>query len=206
MRLIDVDVYCAIICRCNRRFCDREKCPIHNAPTAYDIDKVIKELRERSREYNSGVRLHGKPEEMITDEVIEIIKKGNVSDDVCEWHCDEYGRWHTECHYLADNDPLEYTYCPYCGKKIKVVTGESPDTDITEKYFGDKEWIDVRYKVPDTNRYILLSFSNIPMPAIGRYELDENGGAFYIEDEDESCVTFGAFVNAWMELPERYKG
>ena len=41
--------------------------------------------------------------------------------DVCEWHCDVYGRWHTECHILADNDPLEYTYCPYCGKRIKVV-------------------------------------------------------------------------------------
>lgn len=41
-----------------------------------------------------------------------------VSDDVCEWRCDAYGRWHTECHILADNDPLEYTYCPYCGKKI----------------------------------------------------------------------------------------
>lgn len=42
-------------------------------------------------------------------------------DDVCEWRCDVYGRWHTKCHTLADNDPLEYKYCPYCGKKIKVV-------------------------------------------------------------------------------------
>lgn len=41
--------------------------------------------------------------------------------DVCEWHCDEYGRWNTECYELADSDPLEYTYCPYCGKNIKVV-------------------------------------------------------------------------------------
>ena len=52
---------------------------------------------------------------------IEIVKQGGVSDvpdDVCEWRCDAYGRWHTECHILADNDPLEYTYCPYCGKKI----------------------------------------------------------------------------------------
>ena len=54
-------------------------------------------------------------------EAIEIVKQGGVSDvpdDVCEWRCDAYGRWHTECHILADNDPLEYTYCPYCGKKI----------------------------------------------------------------------------------------
>lgn len=42
-------------------------------------------------------------------------------DDVCEWRCDVYGRWHTKCHTLADNDHLEYKYCPYCGKKIMIV-------------------------------------------------------------------------------------
>lgn len=46
MRLIDVDVYCATICRCNRRECDKAKCPIHNAPTAYSIDKVVEELEK----------------------------------------------------------------------------------------------------------------------------------------------------------------
>lgn len=44
--------------------------------TAYDIDSVIEQLKERSKEYNSGVRLHGKPEEMLTDEAIEIVKRG----------------------------------------------------------------------------------------------------------------------------------
>lgn len=33
-------------------------------------------LKQRSKEYNSGVRLHGKPEEMITTEAIEIVKSG----------------------------------------------------------------------------------------------------------------------------------
>ena len=28
-------------------------------PTAYDVDKVVEELKQRSKEYNSGVRLHG---------------------------------------------------------------------------------------------------------------------------------------------------
>ena len=82
MRLIDVDLYCATICKCNRRACDRAKCPIHNAPTAYDIDKVVEELKERSKEYNSGLRLHGKPEEMRTDEAIEIVKQGSMGKDV----------------------------------------------------------------------------------------------------------------------------
>ena len=57
---------------------------LDNQPTAYDVDKVTEELRERSREYNSGVRLHGKPEEMITDEAIEIVKQGGIGKDVSE--------------------------------------------------------------------------------------------------------------------------
>lgn len=35
-------------------------------PTAYDVDQVVEELKQRSKEYNSGVRLHGKPEEINT--------------------------------------------------------------------------------------------------------------------------------------------
>lgn len=46
--------------------------------TAYDVDVVVEQLEERSEEYNSGVRLHGKPEEMLTDEAIEIVKGGGV--------------------------------------------------------------------------------------------------------------------------------
>jgi hypothetical protein len=51
---------------------------INRQPTAYDVDAVVKKLKRRSKEYNSGVRLHGKPEEMITNEAIEIVKGGSV--------------------------------------------------------------------------------------------------------------------------------
>ena len=68
-----------------------------------DFVAMIDEIKEQPTAYDIG-------------KVVE-----ELSDDVCEWLCDEYGRWHTECHTLADNDPLEYTYCPYCGKKIKIV-------------------------------------------------------------------------------------
>ena len=51
---------------------------INRQPTAYDPEKVVKQLEERSKEYNSGVRLHGKPEEMLTDDAIEIVKGGGV--------------------------------------------------------------------------------------------------------------------------------
>lgn len=50
---------------------------IDEQPTAYDIDKVVEQLKERSKEFNSGLRLYGKPEEMLTDEAIEIVKAGN---------------------------------------------------------------------------------------------------------------------------------
>ena len=53
---------------------------IDSQPTAYDVDKVVKQLGERSGEYNSGVRLHGKPEEMLTDEAIEIVKGGGIDE------------------------------------------------------------------------------------------------------------------------------
>ena len=48
--------------------------------TAYDVDAVVEQLEERSEEYNSGVRLHGKPEEMLTDEAIQIVKGGGVNE------------------------------------------------------------------------------------------------------------------------------
>ncbi|MCI6782929.1 MAG: hypothetical protein MR594_04760 [Lachnospiraceae bacterium] len=51
---------------------------INRQPTAYDPEKVVKQLEERSKEYNSGVRLHGKPEEMLTDDAIEIVKGGGA--------------------------------------------------------------------------------------------------------------------------------
>lgn len=50
---------------------------IDEQPTAYDIDKVVEQLKERSKEFNSGLRLHGKPENMLTYEAIEIVKAGN---------------------------------------------------------------------------------------------------------------------------------
>ena len=67
-------------------------------------------------------------------------------------------------------------------------------------------WIPVDERLPDTNDYILLSFSNFTNPVVGRYETEKDGsGAFYIGDEVETCVSQMLFVNAWMELPEPYK-
>ncbi len=83
-----------------------------------------------------------------------------------------------------------------------------------EKWFGgeipelkenNQGWIPCDDRYPETKDYILLSFENYPVPYVGRYEEDENGGAFYVGDEDASCVSVGVIVNAWMPLPKQYK-
>ena len=67
-------------------------------------------------------------------------------------------------------------------------------------------WIPVEDMVPSDDRYILLSFENFSIPAVGRYERDEDGsGAFFLGDEDVCVSSYGVFVNAWMELPKPYR-
>ena len=107
---------------------------IMEQPTAYDIDKVVKELYEERTE----ILLSNDYEcEIINycidnfDKAIEIVKQGGVSDDtdnMCEWRlCDEEANvYDTSCrnpHILIEGTPQEnnYEFCPYCGKKIKTV-------------------------------------------------------------------------------------
>ena len=75
----------------------------------------------------------------------------------------------------------------------------------TDTNVGTNGWIPVEEELPETDKYILLSFSNFSIPCVGRYEEDENGGAFYVGDDDETCVSQDMFVNAWMNLPAPYQ-
>lgn len=69
-----------------------------------------------------------------------------------------------------------------------------------------REWIPVEGEhYPSEGCFVLMSFDNFTMPLIGRYEKDEEGGAFYAGDDEESCASQGLFVNAWMPLPEPYR-
>lgn len=67
-------------------------------------------------------------------------------------------------------------------------------------------WIPVTERIPQSDRYVLLSFKNYSLPLVGRCETDEEGSSFFVGDETVSCSKMGVFVNAWMELPERYVG
>ena len=103
---------------------------LNNQPTAYDIDKVVEEL-----ETDSSVKLYGSGNSdnyMIpVNRAIEIVKQCGVSDDVCQWNGEQsrlvtFTRFTTAC---GDNIDLQansellkaFRYCPFCGKKIKVV-------------------------------------------------------------------------------------
>lgn len=55
------------------------------------------------------------------------------------------------------------------------------------------------------SEYVLLSFGNASFVCIGRYQVDEDGGAFYDGDEEDPLTKIGLFVNAWMPLPKPYR-
>lgn len=64
-----------------------------------------------------------------------------------------------------------------------------------------RAWIPATERVPDDYRYIMLSFANGPLVALGRYE----DGEFYAGDDEEPLSAIGLIVNAWMELPQPYR-
>lgn len=68
-------------------------------------------------------------------------------------------------------------------------------------------WISVDEKLPDPDELILLSFENFTVPMIGRYTVDDDDpGTFRVGDTDDSFVENDLYVNAWMPLPEPWRG
>lgn len=103
------------------------------------------------------------------------------------------------------------------GKKDELVArlAEYEDTGLEpaevlqlKKESEERRWIPVTERLPESGKYVLMSFENFTLPAIGRYEVnDEGDGAWYLGDNDEgdTCCSVGLFVNAWMPLPEPYR-
>ncbi|RHQ81027.1 DUF551 domain-containing protein [Blautia sp. AF22-5LB] len=98
----------------------------------------------------------------------------------------------------------------HCGKA--VIKDKSKLSEAMEKLakLEDEEetskWIPCSERLPEDESYILVSFKNSTMPDIARYEENDEGGAFYPGDDEKSYSSYGLFVNAWMPLPEPYKG
>lgn len=67
------------------------------------------------------------------EKAIEIVKHGGISDDVCEWEKGSsgyvgYPAFYSKCCTtngkgleMQTNIIADWKYCPYCGKKIKVI-------------------------------------------------------------------------------------
>ena len=134
MRLIDADALIEAMKKTEDEYEKAMTCPswwsafnvISEQPTAYSVDKVVDELEEKARTVN--VIGYGTIYEAINKDVaIEIVKQGDVnddvSDDVCEWKV-KSNYYVTECSH--DTDVMyglkqDFKFCPYCSKKIKVV-------------------------------------------------------------------------------------
>ena len=115
---------------------------LENQPTVYDIDKVVEELEERTDFMKDCTKYGNKNAEQqaesystmmmyevadLVDDLIEIVKQGGLSDDVCEWELDSHLENDTPAEWLiCPHSPkkifsTDIKYCPFCGKKIKVV-------------------------------------------------------------------------------------
>ena len=108
---------------------DMVKC-VNDMQTAYSVDKIIEELEELKMRYfltiaNTGDEKSDFAYENVgnaLDKAIEIVKQGGVFDDVCECRLIKGHQFlhETSCGNVFDMEN-GFKYCPYCGKKIKVV-------------------------------------------------------------------------------------
>ena len=100
---------------------------VNEQPTAYDIAKVVEELKSDAERWeDSGKEYKDRCEIAVgrgLRNAIEIVKHGVVSDNVCEWKrddmCDTVYKVCGGC--FTSEYQKDFKYCPYCGKKIKVV-------------------------------------------------------------------------------------
>ena len=134
MRLIDADALIEAMKKTESEHENAMTCPswwsafkaISEQPTAYDLDKVVEELKT-----DSSVKLYGSGNSdnylIPVNRAIEIVKQGDVDDEVCEWrYNDSEYYFETSCkhlHIFMSDGPKEneYEFCPYCGKKINVI-------------------------------------------------------------------------------------
>ena len=90
-----------------------------------------------------------------------------------------------------------------CSDIIRKHMNEGKDINVPAK----DGWIPVedQDRLPKDNEYILLSFENFDLPMVGRYEADKEGGAFYLGDEEDTCISQDLYVIAWQPLPKPYR-
>lgn len=151
----------------------------------------------------------------------EKIQRLTEKDDLGHWFLKGLEWGQLKAGKVITKDVAEKLYGALCKLKAYEDTGCSPDdverlNDFTQSEAAKllqklnaeekkHEWIPVEERLPELGEYVLISFSNFSVPAIGRYDEDEEGGAWFVGDETESLVSQDMFVNAWMPLPEPYR-
>lgn len=109
---------------------------------------------------------------------------------------------------MIDEKKLIYWIKCHCNPYGKPDLGF--DTSIKIMEFIEKqmekvgEWIPAENPPKDGN-CILLSFANFSIPLVGRYEEEDERGAYYVGDDDNPCTASDLYVNAWMPLPDPYR-
>ena len=68
----------------------------------------------------------------------------------------------------------------------------------------ETQWIPCSERLPKTGEYVLISCEGFSTLGVGKYEEDDIGGTFHL-NEDIPCEDFGIAVEAWRPLPEPYK-
>ena len=100
---------------------------------------------------------------------------------------------------LTPEEVEERTYCTM-GTPCEFQSRTAEDMNVP----ANEGWI-LAEEPPETEDYILLSFDNFTLPMVGRYEKDQEGGAYYLGDEEETCLSYDLYVNAWQPLPAPYR-
>ena len=143
MRLIDADILIEKLksyaeCDWNKSLCVMlpsvvDDCIefVDEQPTAYSVDKAVEELEIERKTANNTYNSFNMDVDLGRvfglEKAIKIVKQGIVSDDVCEWEKDEHSENDNPAEWIiCPHKPKrifskDIKYCPYCGKKIKLV-------------------------------------------------------------------------------------
>lgn len=166
-----------------------------NRATAYQIKQAIETMKQNGGK-NKG-RIKACDREL---ENRRLTKKGKDGKYVSKEHlsilCNTFSSEHRLKAIL--NKLGEYEDAERQGVLLQL-----PCKEVNR--MNDK-WIPVTERLPEDDKYIMVSFDNFTMPDIGRYEVDQDGnGAFYPGDDEKRYTAYDLYVNAWMPLPEPYR-
>lgn len=166
------------------------------------IEKILEEIENHAIEFES----FGMCDDYVNIGWVKEIIRSHMDDVSNENDKDLGNPIFNSILFMLNKDGVAEVYDEKFDITIHCESKEEQEK-VEELLKNVKTWIPIYDCLPENNNYILLSFENFSIPAIGRCETSEDGeAAFYIGDDEKSCSSNGLFVNAWQPLPEQYKG